>query len=217
MAITFGSLQSASDGANATTYTFSSQNLGDADTDRHIIVGISTRDVGTTSQAISSVSIGGVSATIVVQQRNSATNTCVAGLAIAKVPTGTTGDIVVTFSEEVLRCGIGVWRAIGISATATDTGSSTSNNPSDSINISAGVYERIINVAKGKMVLRNEVFNECISDVFRLMASNSWPRFRESDLYKNQLLQTHVEPDVNSKPKKNGIPVSQLFCVCHIP
>lgn len=134
-------LQSTSSATDASEYTFSSQNLGDAAADRYIIVAVGSRDSGTTSQSISSVTVGGVSATIVVQQRNSATNTDVAGLAIAAVPNGTTGDVIVTFSETMLRCSIALYRATGLSsATPTDNGSSTATAPTYAIDVLAGGF-----------------------------------------------------------------------------
>jgi len=96
-------LQTASDATNLQTYTFSSQNLGAANSKRYIIVAIASRNtrLGTT---INSVRIGGVTATISVQSNHDdSPNSSVAGLAVANVPTGTTGDIVVTFSTTMLR------------------------------------------------------------------------------------------------------------------
>lgn len=67
-----------------TTYTFSAEDLGATASDRYIIVGILSRKAGA-STTISSVTIGGVSATIVKQATNNVTNTDVGGIAIATV------------------------------------------------------------------------------------------------------------------------------------
>lgn len=132
-------LQFASNTADQSSYTFSSQSLGAADSERYIIVGISTRKAGTGSMTLNSVTIGGVSATISVQKQSTVDgDTCLSAIVIAKVPTGTTGDVVVTFSETVLRCGITMYRAVDLaSTTADDTGFGTADPPSTSIDIPA--------------------------------------------------------------------------------
>lgn len=133
MALTF--LQGTTSTADTNSYTFSSQNLGTASSDRYIIVGAVARKAGA-SATISSITIGGVSATIVKQQTNTITNTNVSGLAIAAVPTGTTGNIVVTFSATMLRCAISAYAVTELdSATPYDDASSTSADPSVSLDI----------------------------------------------------------------------------------
>lgn len=133
MALSF--LQAAASTTDTNSYTFSSQNLGTAAADRYIVVAIATRKSGATT-TISSVSVGGVSATIVVQQSNTVTNTCVSGIAIAAVPSDTTGDVVVTFGASVLRCGIALYRADNLfSATAFDTDNSAVQDPTVSLDI----------------------------------------------------------------------------------
>ncbi len=140
MAVGFSFLQTNSDGTNLTTYTFAGENFGTAPADRQIIVAIGSQGAGETAESISSVTIGGVSATITVQRTNSIVDHTISGLAIANVPTGTTGDIVITLSTGERRCGIGVYRATGISAIPTDTGSSIANNPTFDIDVIAGGF-----------------------------------------------------------------------------
>ncbi len=114
-------LQSAGDDANLTTYTFASQNFGDEAADRYIIVAL--MPVGAAS--ITSVTIGGVSATIIGQVANGAN---VAGLAIALVPTGTSGSVVMTLSDAGTRAGISCYSVTGLSdPTPTDTNTSTAD------------------------------------------------------------------------------------------
>jgi hypothetical protein len=125
------------DTSDTTTYTFSSASLGAAHDDRMIIVGIHSRKAGAVS-SISSVSVGGVSATIVLQNWNTITNSNVAAIAIAAVPTGTTGDIVVTFADTMLRCAVGIWRAFGIELTAYDSDSSDASDPTVNLDVPAG-------------------------------------------------------------------------------
>jgi hypothetical protein len=107
--------------ASATVYTFSSQALGVAASDRLIVVSSDNYD-GTTS----GITVAGVAATAVVQA--SGTNSR-AGLWQAAVPSGTTGDIVVTLGAGNDRHGIGVWAIYGAANssanhTATDADSS---------------------------------------------------------------------------------------------
>lgn len=129
-------LQGAESASDLTTYTFSSQNLGAADSGRYIVVGIGARSTGLLN--VSSVTVAGVSATEVIQQR-SANNQNVTALYIAAVPTGTSGDVVVTLSAGALRCSISLVRLVTIdSATAVDTASSTASPPSGSMSCGDG-------------------------------------------------------------------------------
>jgi hypothetical protein len=107
----------ASSSTNASSYTFSSQPFGSAASDRIVIVGIAGNSG---SSSISSVTIGGVNATIVVQSTGSLN----IAIAAAAVPTGTTGSVVVTFSVGKSSCGIGIWSATGqITASGVASGS----------------------------------------------------------------------------------------------
>lgn len=103
-------------------FTFSACALGTASAGRRIVVGVSGRASSDTA-TVSSMTIGGVSATKVIEALDSIVHNS-AGLWIADVPTGTTGDVVVTFSVVVQRCGICVWSMTGAaSAVASDTDS----------------------------------------------------------------------------------------------
>lgn len=115
-------LTSAGDSSNATTYTFSSQSLGDAASDRVIVVQAAGSSTGT--GGVASLTIGGVSATLIDEQAtsNPADTT---SMWYAEVPTGTTGDVVVTFNALNARCGIGLWRLTGVTVTPYDTGKDT--------------------------------------------------------------------------------------------
>jgi hypothetical protein len=130
-------LQFASDTSDATTYTFASQNLGAADSGRYIIAVVHCRS--TSSATLSSASIAGVSATIVVQNNTIGVTRNVSAIIIAAVPSGTTGDVVITFSSGALRCGIQLYRVLGIDGlAASDSDSSTAAAPSVSIDIPEG-------------------------------------------------------------------------------
>jgi hypothetical protein len=109
------------DGDSLSAYTFAAANLGTAEVGRVIIVSITAN--GNAAKTISSVTIGGVSASILVQQSN---GFWAGGIAAAVVPTGTTGDIVVNLSNTAGAATVGVYRATGLaSVTPIDTDSNT--------------------------------------------------------------------------------------------
>jgi hypothetical protein len=112
-----GSSQIAS---TLTTYTFSSASFGTATADRRIIVSIAGAN---NSRTLSSVTVGGITATINISYTASGDNNRVA-IVTAFVPTGTSGDIVVTWSGSQSATTIGWWKATGLTtneAYATET------------------------------------------------------------------------------------------------
>lgn len=133
-------LQQSTSTTDAASYNFASVNLGTAASDRYIIACVASR-VGSGTPTIDAVSIGGVAATPVVTQVNTSSGSNRIGIYIAAVPTGTTGDVDVTFSTTMLRCVVTLYRATAInSATASDTDSSTSSDPTCSLNVPAGGF-----------------------------------------------------------------------------
>ena len=136
-------LQGSMDNTDATTYTFSSQNLGAADARRWIIVCVTA--VTNVARSISSVTVAGVSAVQLAVSEGSQVFRHISIWA-AKVPTGTSGNIVVTWSSGVSRCGYAAYRLLTdvdptqqLYASATDNTLST-NTLSLSINrVSNGI------------------------------------------------------------------------------
>lgn len=122
---------SSVDVAAATTYNFASQALGTAAGNRKIVVAICA---GTSGQ-VSSVTIGGVSASHVVSVTGSEART---EFWVANVPTGATGTISVSLSASSGRCGIGVWAIYGAGSAAHDTATSTASPGSVSLDVPAG-------------------------------------------------------------------------------
>lgn len=112
--------------ANLTTYTFTSRVLGDAQADRYIIVVALT---GTASRTLMALTVGGVSARIVCTITGTSGTSRNAGLAIANVPTGTVGDIAATWSSGCVQCGIGWWRATGLSSEIENDFGTTTSDP----------------------------------------------------------------------------------------
>lgn len=120
-----------------TTYTFSSQPLGDADSNRIIIVCATSRSSNGTARTLNSASIGGVSATINTQTTYSGNTNAIFS---ALVPTGTTGDIVLTWSSTLGNCDITVYKSNSLaSTTAYDTLTASNADPlTGTIDIPAG-------------------------------------------------------------------------------
>ena len=104
------------------SYTFSSQAIGTASSDRVVVVGTSGGSGAT--DAVSSMTIGGVSAVKAIGIVNN-TGT---EIWYATVPTGTTASIVVNWGGTKNRSGIGVWALTGVSGIgATNTSSSSTS------------------------------------------------------------------------------------------
>ena len=91
---TFGYLASYTDSSSQTTRTISSVDFGEANTSREIFVVV--RYSNSTATTISSATIGGVSATISAGASAGAQG---AALIFATVPTGTSGNVVITYSN----------------------------------------------------------------------------------------------------------------------
>lgn len=122
------------------TFTETGASLGAAATDRLIFLAISGgRGV---NEAIASVTIGGVSATFAVGITGSDpfTEFVFSEIWWAAVPTGTTGNIVITFTGDFVYFGAEVYSIVGANTTtpvvSTDTDSVASGDPSISLTIS---------------------------------------------------------------------------------
>lgn len=113
-------VDSAAQAPNQTVYTFSNRSLGDPVGDRLIAVTCHCEHGLASPPNISSVTIGGQSATVVVERKTSLTAKGHVGIAIAAVPSGATGDIVVDWGNIRLSCGITVYRITGVPSTTAD-------------------------------------------------------------------------------------------------
>lgn len=110
-------ITSGTDTTDATTYTFAGKSIGTASADRVVAVFIHGR--GGTARTVSTVTIAGVSATIVTATNVSSQQP--AAWAYALVPSGTTGDVVVTFSGSLSRAGIELYTITGGPITVVDS------------------------------------------------------------------------------------------------
>lgn len=127
---------SSASNTDLTTYTFSSLSIGEASTSRHVIVAVLASNSAATVSTVSTLTVGGVSASLA--KRATATNG-IAEIWIAAVPTGATGNVVVTFNAGNNRASVGVWAAYNLlSATATDSDESNADPGVISIDVQAG-------------------------------------------------------------------------------
>ena len=130
-----GSTTTATDGA---AITFSSHAIGTAASNRKVVVAVTTSG-GTGADAVSTLTVGGISASLV--KATLTTDHTQVELWQADVPTGTTADIVVTWAASKNRTGIAVWAIYNAKSAANDTGTDTSTGTSatsDTLNIPAG-------------------------------------------------------------------------------
>lgn len=112
--------------ANSTSSTIS-VSFGAAHPDRRIIVSICTWRTNAQNSSITAVTIGGVTATPIIQEDNGSSQS--SHIYIAAVPTGTSGNIVIT-TAAYNRFHVQVYRAVGLtsdSAHSTDSVGSTMN------------------------------------------------------------------------------------------
>jgi hypothetical protein len=97
---------------------------------------------------VSSITIGGVAATIVRQALStagSANTRC--GLAQAVVPTGTTGTVSIAFNRSVARSAIAIWSIEGLQSTtaiASENGVLGSSGGSITLDLNCQPYDAII-------------------------------------------------------------------------
>src|SRR3972149_7306488 len=139
--MTFSYLQSAVANHVAVSHTFSAQNLGAADSERRIIVAVTFGAVlNGAGRSFSSISVGGVAATIKVQELLVAQGQSTA-IAVAAVPSGTSGDVVVTLTsapDTYGRWDIALYRLVGVPLSeATDTGGGPAPAVSVDLNVPA--------------------------------------------------------------------------------
>lgn len=114
-------------GADNTTYTFAAVDIGTAAADRRVIVAITANSNAGAGAAISSATIGGITADIIVEHM--AVSASSSHIFMAEVPTGTTADIVVTFAAAQIRAGIGVWSVTGLTNPIPTDTVSTATSP----------------------------------------------------------------------------------------
>ncbi|MCG7984744.1 MAG: hypothetical protein JAY90_18580 [Candidatus Thiodiazotropha lotti] len=141
--ITNTDTETATSVSGTTTHTFSSASFGDANSTRRIVVAVADCFSGIV-QSITGMTIGGITATEIIAQLNAISlNTVETVIYYADVPTGTTGDIVITWSHNMSTSmygfGISVYRLINAkSMTPTDTASDTTDPITLDLDIPSG-------------------------------------------------------------------------------
>lgn len=131
-------LSGNSNTANQASYTFSSLSFGAAAANRLLIVAIAGGSSGGSGANLSSVTIGGVSATIHAQaNNNNNTRNGHAAVVSALVTAGTSGDIVINWAFDLglmNENSYALYRVTGlVSTTPTDTATDTGGSPTLSI------------------------------------------------------------------------------------
>ena len=141
----FSYLATITTSTGTTTRTFASADLGAAASDRLVIVTVAgTRS---TSMTISSATINGVSATIIAQATkggNSVNPTC--AIIAATVPTGTSGDIVITLDVSPSTLRISTYRASGLSS-STVHATTTDASGSDTLDVNVPTQGLVVAVS----------------------------------------------------------------------
>jgi hypothetical protein len=122
--------------SNLTTYTFTSQSLGAAAGNRKIVVCVNCTH-GSSGISVSSLTVGGVSASLVKAQPANTETSYRTEIWQADVAAGTTGNVAVTFSSAPNQCGIGVYRVTGAKSAAHATAGDNTSPGSETINVPA--------------------------------------------------------------------------------
>jgi len=133
-------LQSANSVSSSATYTFTSQNIGTASSDRYIVIAITGGNGSTTN--ITGVTIGGNAMT--KENGNASAAGTVSAIYRLLVTTGTSATVVVTFSSAVtLFCCINMYALTGFGTISAPystftTTTAVSNVVSGTLNNTAG-------------------------------------------------------------------------------
>ena len=111
----------STDSTDQTTYTFASQNLGTETSDRFIVVAINATPAAT-PRSISSVTVGGVGASVVVGAGASVLTEIWKTPKVSDGgPTGTSGTVVVTFSGAMFNAQVAIYAVKGANSSTAVT------------------------------------------------------------------------------------------------
>lgn len=119
-----------------TVFTYTNVDVGTAASDRLVVVGIAARGNGGASISLNSLTVGGVTATVVANAGSVANH---ADIAVAAYTALSTATLVFTWSGSAIRMACSVWAANNMTATATSTSTAdTTNTYSAGLDIPAG-------------------------------------------------------------------------------
>lgn len=155
--------------SGATTYTFNTISLGDANTSREIFIIVNWTT--TAARTLSSATIGGVTATIASQANGTTSGE---GCIFASVPTGTTGTIVFTLSGAATRVHFSVFRVVNrINKGQT----STNNYANSSLSYTSPLTQSVVVPARGFSIgqysANTDITGSVASSPFTLNAINT--------------------------------------------
>jgi hypothetical protein len=102
-------------------FTWSGKAIGTAASDRKVVVMVTGTGNTGGAKSVSSLTVGGVSATLVKRNQYSASTSYVLEIWQADVPTGTTGDIVATWNAAMYDCSMVAWAVYGAASAAHAT------------------------------------------------------------------------------------------------
>lgn len=123
----------------STPYTQVAADLGSASADRIVVVAL--QSLATTTANITSVTIGGVSATKAIDSPTAVPDTVILQFWYAAVPSGTTGDIVVTPTADVARMGMVWWTITGTTQTTyADRSGAAANGGTNTTSVNTGSF-----------------------------------------------------------------------------
>lgn len=177
MAATF--LQAAVNATlNQSSYTFTSQNIGTAASDR--IITALVKMSGAAGSVFGTITIGGITATV-IQSQGGATGVCSAAIATAAVPTGTTATVVVNITGGLgFECGIGLYSSNNTNTTAFNSAGSgiqaaaTNPAPSVSINIPSTGHTLGVAATQNDAAVTSFTWTNLTRDYQAVVRSNAW-------------------------------------------
>lgn len=124
--------------ASSSPQTLSSVAIGTAAADRYVVVAVALRASGGSQSDASAVTVGGVSCTQIGTDVNSGNNHLSLWRTNSPIASGTTANVVVTFTNAA-NIGAATWPVTGLqSTTPTDTDTTTTDAASVTSTVSAG-------------------------------------------------------------------------------
>lgn len=184
-----GHYESATD---ATSYTSTASALGTASSDRVVIVALASGTSGANAN-FSAVTVGGVSATRIVNTTGGG-STRLLEMWFALVPSGSTGDIVVTASSTVQRLALDWWTITG----TTQTTYAARNAANVEVNTNGGsISSTALTVPTGGVgIVAVRVNNTALPTTPVLTQSSGTPTTRNSGMVAGET-QYHFVADAN--------------------
>lgn len=155
--VTITKTATSTDSVNRTTYTFSSQAIGSANSERNVVVAVMADSAALNgNRTLSSATIDGGSASIDIQRtaldnEGSLDEAAVVAIIRRKVTSGTTATISLTFNDTMARCSIVVYRMLNASG-LSDSGSSASIGDSGSVSATVNTPSNGAAVAVATMI-----------------------------------------------------------------